>query len=128
MYLLLDTSDSTCYITIINGKSSQDYSWEAGRSLARNLLSWMIEALDDQQASLGDIKGLGVFRGPGSFTGLRIGLTVCNTLADSRGIPIVGAEGDSWQADAVERLDKLESDQLVLPLYGREARITQPKK
>ena len=38
MIILLDTSTSTCFLTIVNGENRQDFEWEAGRTLARNLI------------------------------------------------------------------------------------------
>ena len=75
MIILLDTSTSTCFLTIVNGESRQDFEWEAGRTLARNLLKF----LEEKTGDLHLISGIGVMKGPGSFTGLRIGLTVVNT-------------------------------------------------
>ena len=43
-------------------------------------------------------------------------------------IPIVGTTGDNWVDEAILRLESGESDGLVLPLYGRDANITKPKK
>lgn len=69
-----------------------------------------------------------MFRGPGSFTGLRIGLTVANTIASAQSLPIVGATGDEWQQQSIDRLSRGESDTIVLPEYGSGARITKPRK
>jgi tRNA threonylcarbamoyladenosine biosynthesis protein TsaB len=124
MIICLDTSTPTCRLTL----GVHSYEWEAGRELAKSLLGYLEEKLNDQQASWKDVTGLAVFRGPGSFTGLRIGMTVMNTLADSLQIPIVGETGENWQEQALERLKRGENDQIVLPEYGSEAHITQPKK
>jgi len=67
-------------------------------------------------------------KGPGSFTGLRIGITVFNTIADTNNVPIVGETGDSWQDKAIMRLENGENDHVVLPEYGSEANITKPRK
>ena len=75
-----------------------------------------------------DVSGIVGFKGPGSFTGLRIGLTVLNTFADSESIPIVGTIGEDWQIVGLQRLSSGENDKLVMPEYGAEAHITTPRK
>lgn len=75
-----------------------------------------------------DITGIGVFEGPGSFTGLRIGLTVANTIADSQQIPIVGGKGEEWQTDTLAALNSDRNNKIVMPFYGSEAHITAPRK
>ena len=124
MIILLDTSTSTCFLTIVNGENRQDFEWEAGRTLARNLLKFLEEKIGD----LHPISGIGVMKGPGSFTGLRIGLTVVNTLADSLNIPIVGATGDDWRDLALGKLRSGENEKIVMPEYGAAANITAPRK
>ena len=124
MIILLDTSTATCRLTTVDGESSNNFDWEAGRTLDRGLLAFIQEKVGDVK----NISGIGIMRGPGSFTGLRIGMAVANTLADGLGIPIVGETGDSWRESALGRLSSGEDDQVILPFYGGDAHITKPKK
>ena len=128
MILLLDTSTPTCKLTLIEGDWRYDDQWEAARELAKGLLEYLQTQMEKNGKSWADISGIVAFQGPGSFTGLRIGLTVLNTLADAQKLPIVGATGDDWQAVGLKRLEAGENDQLVLPEYGSEPHITQPRK
>ena len=124
MIILLDTSTATCRLTTVDGEISNNFDWEAGRTLARGLLAFIQEKVGDVK----NISGIGIMRGPGSFTGLRIGMAVANTLADGLGVPIVGETGDSWRESALDRLSSGEDDQVILPFYGGDAHITKPKK
>jgi tRNA threonylcarbamoyladenosine biosynthesis protein TsaB len=74
------------------------------------------------------VQGIVAYQGPGSFTGLRIGLTVANALAYSLKVPIVATAGDQWVKLGQSRLTRGESDQLALPEYGAPVHITLPKK
>lgn len=102
--------------------------WQADRELAHRLLAVLEEFLQENNLTLADITGMFVFAGPGSFTGLRIGATVMNTLAYSLQIPIVATRGEQWENAAVRRLASGKDDGSVLPEYGALARVTQQKK
>ena len=115
-------------MTLAHEDELHEYTWQADRELAKGLLKFIVDTLAARGASIAEVTGMGVLRGPGSFTGLRIGITTLNTIADSEEIPIVGVLGDDWQRDAVRRLAAGENDHIVLPEYGREARITAPRK
>lgn len=128
MILLLDTSTPECRLTLVDGEEHINDTWTADRTLADKLIGYLREQLHARDKTWRDVTAIGVFKGPGSFTGLRIGLTVLNTLADSLEIPIVGETGDGWQDKALRRLADGENDRLVMPLYGREANITKPRK
>jgi tRNA threonylcarbamoyladenosine biosynthesis protein TsaB len=128
MYLLLDTSTPTCKLTLMQGDNRFVYEWEAHRQLAHGLLAFLSEKTAEHGVSLSKIAGVGAYKGPGSFTGLRIGLTVVNTLADTKGLQIVGETGEQWMDTALLRLKSGENDQLVMPFYGAEAHITTPRK
>ena len=128
MILLLDTSTPLCKLSLIEGDVRFDNEWQADRTLAKGLLKYIISNLEAHDKTWSDISAIGVYRGPGSFTGLRIGLTVANTVADSQAIPIVGGQGEQWQEDVLKKLQAGQDDQIVLPLYGSEAHITSPRK
>lgn len=101
--------------------------WPAGRELSVQIHTKIHGMLQSQGYGWSDLGGIVCFKGPGSFTGLRIGLSVANGLAYGLRIPIV-AEQDAWIEQGIERLLRGEQDELALPDYGREAHITQSKK
>lgn len=128
MILFLDTSTPICKLSLADGEWHYHNEWEASRELAKSLLGYIEEQLQKNGKTWQDILAIGAFKGPGSFTGLRIGLTVLNTIADSEGIPIVGETGEDWQRKALARLNAGENDKITLPFYGGEANITKPRK
>jgi tRNA threonylcarbamoyladenosine biosynthesis protein TsaB len=128
MILFLDTSTYTCKLSCVDGDWRYDDEWEANRELAKGLLGYLRDQLEKNGKDWQDISGIVAYQGPGSFTGLRIGLTVLNTFAEAQGVPIIGTTGENWQTIGRERLEKGENDKIVLPEYGSEAHITQPRK
>jgi tRNA threonylcarbamoyladenosine biosynthesis protein TsaB len=128
MILLLDTSTPICRLSFVEGAWRFHDEWEAGRTLAKGLLGYIDDNLVKNNKTWTDITGIVALRGPGSFTGLRIGLTVLNTIADSESVPIVGTTGEDWQVTGLMRLEQTENDLLVMPEYGSEPHITSPRK
>ena len=103
-------------------------TWQAHRELAETIHLKIKELLESQGRDLKDLEGIAVFKGPGSFTGLRIGISVANTLADSLDLPIVSAAGKDWLEKACEELAKGRNEHIALPEYGAEPKTTRPKK
>lgn len=128
MILLLDTSTPICKLTLVEGDWRYHDEWEANRELAKGLLRYVQDNLEKNGKHWTDIAGIVAFKGPGSFTGLRIGLTVLNTLADAQQVPIVGEIGQNWQEIGQKRLKLGANDHIVLPEYGADATITKPRK
>lgn len=128
MIVLIDTSAPICHLNLIIDGTDNYHEWEAGRSLAKGLLKYLRDTMAIYGKSWSDIKGIGVFEGPGSFTGLRIGMAVVNTIANSENIPIVGARGEAWRDEATRKLIGGQDQKIILPFYGAEANITTPKK
>ena len=127
MILLLDTSTPICRVALYEDEFYAR-EWQADRNLANGLLKFIKDELGTHKKTFDDIKGICVYKGPGSFTGLRIGLTVMNTLADTMKIPIVGETGENWKMSGIERLKDSKNDRIITPHYGSEATITTQRK
>ncbi len=105
-----------------------ELQWEAHRQLAETLHVKVRQLLESQTKDWADIEGIVAYQGPGSFTGLRIGLSVANALATSLSASIVGSSGENWRADGLQQLIYGENQQLVIPEYGAPVHITQQRK
>jgi tRNA threonylcarbamoyladenosine biosynthesis protein TsaB len=102
-------------------------TWEAHRQLAETIHNKIQALLESKSKKLKDIQGIVVYIGPGSFTGLRIGISVANALAYSLAAPIIGITG-SWIEEGIARIKAGENDKTVVPEYGAPVHVTTPKK
>jgi tRNA threonylcarbamoyladenosine biosynthesis protein TsaB len=114
---LYDDDNQLAYVT-----------WQAHRQLAETLHTKIQELLVDQHKQLADLQGIVVFKGPGSFTGLRIGISVANALAYSLKIPIVASEEPGWLENGLLGLQAGANETVAMPEYGALPHITPQKK
>jgi tRNA threonylcarbamoyladenosine biosynthesis protein TsaB len=129
MILALKTDQPEAELYLLSGNETiASYSWYAHRQLSNTILEKIEMLLKDNKQKLTSLRGIVVYQGPGSFTGLRIGVTTANTLAYSLKIPITGAVSQSWKKNGLQSLDATKEFQYVLPLYGSEPTITKPRK
>ena len=96
---------------------------------AEKLLPSVISLLASQKATSSDLRGIAVVSGPGSFSSLRVGVTLANTFAYALRIPIIGLEsGMEISAKEIEKkITKKKKIAFVLPKYGKEPNITKKK-
>ena len=102
-------------------------TWQAHRELAETIHAKIIALLQAHGKELHDIQGIACFKGPGSFTGLRIGLTVANALAYALDASIVSSMGENWLSDGLNKLAAGANEHIALPEYGAPAHTTQQK-
>jgi len=102
--------------------------WEAHRELSVTLHQKVEDLLKAAGKELKDLDGIIGFAGPGSFTGLRIGLTVANALSYGLDIPIVASKDEDWITSGIVRLQNGDRDKIAMPEYGAPVHITKQKK
>lgn len=111
-----------------SGKKLGYVTWVAHRDLAATIHLRIKSLLEKNRQQWDSLDGLVAFQGPGSFTGLRIGLSVANALAFSLQIPVVTVSGDDWVEEGLARLKAGENDNIAVPAYGSDVHVTKPKK
>ncbi|EAC7120413.1 tRNA (adenosine(37)-N6)-threonylcarbamoyltransferase complex dimerization subunit type 1 TsaB [Listeria monocytogenes] len=91
MILGMDTSSDTMTIALFNeGVVLGEYTTNLKKNHSVRLLPAIAALMDECGVKPTDLKKIAVAKGPGSYTGLRIGVTVAKTMAWDAGIPIVG--------------------------------------
>jgi len=89
--LAIDTSTSTCSVALtIGDRLVAEYLLSMEKTLASRLLRSVDAALADAGLTVADLDGIGVALGPGSFTGLRIGVATVKGLALAARKPVAG--------------------------------------
>ncbi len=87
----IDTSTSCGSIGLIEDEQILcEYSREGKASHSERVLRTIDRVLEDSGVSIRDIDGLAISIGPGSFTGLRIGVSVVKGLALATSRPVAG--------------------------------------
>ena len=90
MILYLDTSSSYLYSALFNDdKIIDSLNLNLSKDLSSKALSLINEMLKKNNVFFNDLKKIIVVNGPGSFTGVRVGLTISKVLAWSLDIPII---------------------------------------
>jgi tRNA threonylcarbamoyladenosine biosynthesis protein TsaB len=122
LILTIRTDKPEAEVGLYDDERQLDYqSWQAHRELAETIHKKIREVLARHSKELHGLKGIVVFKGPGSFTGLRIGISVANALAEGLKAGVVATNGNDWRSIGIEQLLKGKDQSLVLPEYGSEA-------
>jgi tRNA threonylcarbamoyladenosine biosynthesis protein TsaB len=129
LILTLRSDKPEAEIGLFNDRAQIAYiSWQADRQLAETIHEKLQAVLKAHSYNLHDVKAVAVYKGPGSFTGLRIGISVANALAEGLQVPIVATAGNNWRIQALKQLGKGANEHSVVPKYGSPPHITTQKK
>jgi tRNA threonylcarbamoyl adenosine modification protein YeaZ len=87
----IDTSSQNASIAIIdNEKLIAEYTINTKKTHSQKLMPMIEEMFKASDMKIDEIDLIGICIGPGSFTGLRIGMATAKAIAHVRNIPIVG--------------------------------------
>ncbi|MBI5030695.1 MAG: tRNA (adenosine(37)-N6)-threonylcarbamoyltransferase complex dimerization subunit type 1 TsaB [Chloroflexi bacterium] len=91
MLLAIDTATRNASIALYNAEGIlAELTWRSRENHTVELMAQIVHLLDLLHAQKSDLQAIGVARGPGSFTGLRVGMSVAKGLAYGCSIPIMG--------------------------------------
>ncbi len=127
--LTLKTDQPEAELTLFDDlKIIKNKQWLADRSLNTTLNLNIKELLEENGMDLKSISAIVFYKGPGSFTGLRIGASVVNSLAYILNVPIIGVSGHDWQIQGIKKILNNENQSMIIPEYGSPVNITTAKK
>lgn len=111
--LAIDTSNQTLAVAVVDG---QEVLGQSQTMAIKNHSTALMPAIDGLMQAVGmapkELEQIVVAKGPGSYTGLRIGVTTAKTLAQTLNIPLIGVS--SLKAVAANCVGV---SQVVVPLF-----------
>jgi len=124
--LALDTATSSCTVAVVEGETIlAELSLQVPRAHSTRLMPLIAQAIAESGLAKTELDGIAVGVGPGSFTGLRIGLATAKGLAFGLEKPVVGvsslfatAYGTGAQIGLVVPMFDAKRDQVFTAVYA----------
>jgi len=121
MLVAIDTATDQASLALHDGfRVHAEHTWEAPRRQTTELVPRLADAIRQLDLKPKQLSGVAVTTGPGSFTGLRIGLSVAKGLAVAQGLPLVGVP----TLDVVAAAQGRDRRQLAAVLQAGRGRIS----
>ena len=121
LYLGLDTASTYLALALWSPEAGPlaTFCDAVGRDHAKRLVPELEGLLERAGVRRSDVRGVGVGLGPGSYTGLRVGVAAAKGLARGLGVPVVGR--GSLEAMAYGALG--EAEEAVVALDARRGNV-----
>jgi len=132
--LAIETATNVCSVSLfLRGEFIEELSSDEIRSHAKKLPVFVDEILENNKLQAIDLHGVAVSSGPGSYTGLRIGMSLAKGIALSLSLPIIpintldalcvnqSIEGEFWMCIFSHR------DYVFAQKYSSKSSIGEPR-
>src|SRR5512136_593747 len=131
MQLAIDTSTEYACLAIVNqSQVLAEYTWLCGQNHTTELYPRLNLILEKTGQDLKSADCIYVARGPGSFNGLRVGVSAAKGLAFSLGIPIIGISTLSYTAYQYKEsglpicaIQKAGSEEFAAAVYKQKRKV-----
>jgi len=91
LLIAIDTATEYASLALYDGtRVLVEHTWESPRNHTVELTPRLVAALRQVKTEREKLSGIAVTRGPGSFTGLRVGMALAKGLALARNLPLFG--------------------------------------
>jgi len=115
--LAIDTATEVLALALSrDGSVLSEAGIEAGRSHLELLLPQVRQMLDDNGLAIGDVRGLAVGVGPGTFSGLRVGIATARAFSQALEAPLAGFSTLEAVALELAGKDPAHAAPVVMPL------------
>ncbi|WP_166837780.1 tRNA (adenosine(37)-N6)-threonylcarbamoyltransferase complex dimerization subunit type 1 TsaB [Rheinheimera pleomorphica] len=119
--LALDTSTEACSVALQVGTDILTLDEACPQQHSKRVLPMVQQLLNQAGISLNQLDGIVFGRGPGSFTGVRIGVGVTQGLAFGADVPVFGVSTLAAMAQAAQRLHG--ATQVIAAIDARMAEV-----
>ena len=118
MILCIETATSVCSVALCRGEKILAFrETNLGFSHAEKLTVFISEVLKEAEVNLSDIEAVAVSSGPGSYTGLRIGVSVAKGLCFAADKPLISISTlEAMASGALRHNVSFNSDALLCPM------------
>ena len=118
MILCIETATSVCSAALCSGEGVVSLKESADQRLHASMLTVYIEELfKETKISVADLKAVAVSKGPGSYTGLRIGVSVAKGIAFGASLPLIGIETTlSMTIGLIQKMGEIDENTIFCPM------------
>lgn len=123
--LALDTSTEACSVALLYNGEKTYLNELAQRTHAKRILPMVDEILTDSGLKLNQLDALAFGRGPGSFTGVRVGAAIAQGLALGADLPVIPISNLTVMAQAAFELHQAENVAAAIDARMNEVYFSQ---